>query len=387
MDFGFTTAQEAMLKASSAFAKAELPAIASEMEAQDTPPTQALVSKFAEQGFLGINIPKNLGGRGLGNVEAMIAIEQFARISSAVALPVFESCVGSVRVIEHHGSDALRSRIVPAVCAGEMQLAIAMSEADAGSALTDLATQGRRQGGSFVINGSKMWCSGAGHADGYVVYCRMSDAPGAQGIGAVYVDRDTVGFTIGQRESLMGLRGIPCAALHFENAVVPVENILVEPGGFKQLMGAFGLQRCGNAAITLAQASGALDDVVEYVKERSQFDRPLADFQAVQLKLAEMSMKVEASRLLCHRAAANSVGAFPTAMDSSLAKCLANESAIEVAGDAVKLMGAYGYSQRYPMERRLRDAWGWALAGGSVDIQKINIASAMVGRRFDQRKT
>ncbi len=368
------------------FATTQLPAVAAQLEAQDMPLSHALVTKFAEEGFLGINIPTKYGGRGLGNVEAMIAIEEFAKISSAVALPVFESCVGAVRAIEHHGSEALRNRVVPGVCAGEILVAIAMSETDAGSALTDLSTRGRQKGDRIVINGRKRWCSGAGHADGYVVYCRLSDDLGAKGIGAVYVDKDAPGLTVGPRGSFMGLRGIPHAELIFEDVALPLENVIVPAGGFNLLMGAFGLQRCGNAAITLAQASGALEDVVQYVQERRQFDRPLVEFQAVQLKLADMTMKVEASRQLCHRAAANAPNGFPSVMDSSLAKCFSNESAVEVVGSAMQLMGAYGYSTSFPMERRLRDAWGWSLAGGSVDIQKINIASALVGRRFDQRK-
>jgi butyryl-CoA dehydrogenase len=136
----------------------------------------------------------------------------------------------------------------------------------------------------------------------------------------------------------------------------------------------------------LAQASGALEDVIGYVQERQQFGKPLVDFQAVQLRLAEMQMKVEAARLLIWRAAVNAQNGLPDVLDSSVAKCFANEIAREVCGHAVQLMGGYGYSREYPMERRLRDAWGWGIAGGAIDIQKTNIAAAMVGRRFDQRR-
>jgi butyryl-CoA dehydrogenase len=165
-----------------------------------------------------------------------------------------------------------------------------------------------------------------------------------------------------------------------------VENVVVPAGGFKQLMEAFDLERCGNATMALAQASGALEDVVAYVQGREQFGRPLIEFQAVQIKLAEMQMRVDGARLLIQRAACNAERGLPSIIESSMAKCFANEIAREVCGNAVQLMGAYGYSREYPMERRLRDAWGWGIAGGAVDIQKVNIASAMVGRRFDQRR-
>jgi butyryl-CoA dehydrogenase len=138
--------------------------------------------------------------------------------------------------------------------------------------------------------------------------------------------------------------------------------------------------------MALGQASGALEDVVDYVQEREQFGKPIVEFQAVQLKLAEMRMQVDAARLMIYRAACNAQDGLPGILDSSVAKCFANEIARTVTGNAVQLMGGYGYSKEYPAERRMRDAWGWGIAGGAIDIQKVNIAAAMVGRRFDQRK-
>ena len=386
MDFQLTEEQLALQLAARRYATERLPEIARELEETGHAPDAALVREFADLGFLGINIPTELGGLGLGNLEALLVIEEFGKISSAVAFPVFESCVGPVRAIERFATAALRNRVVPAVCRGEKVVAISMSEPAAGSALTDLTTRGERRGDQIVINGSKRWCSGGGHAGGYVVYCRLSADPGAKGIGAVYVDEGTPGMTFGKPESLMGFRGIPSSDIYFDNCAVPAENIVVPAGGFKQLMEAFDLERCGNATMALAQASGALADVVAYVQSREQFGRPLIEFQAVQIKLAEMQMRVEAARLLIHRAACNAERGLPSIIESSVAKCFANEIAREVCGNAVQLMGAYGYSREYPMERRLRDAWGWGIAGGAVDIQKVNIASAMVGRRFDQRR-
>lgn len=386
VNFKLTAEQEQLREAARNFARAELPAIAAELERDNKPPSHALVRRYAELGFLGINVSADLGGLGLGNIEALVVLEEFAKISSAVAFPIFESSVGPVRAIEHFGSDSLKRRVVPAVCAGEMVVAVSMSEPEAGSALTDLKTRGVITGDTVVLNGTKRWCSGGGHADAYVVYCRLSDDPGPRGIGAVLVEKDRPGLSFGPNEQLMGFRGVPSADLYFDDCAVPADNIIVPAGGFKQLMEAFDLERCGNATMALGQASGALEDVTAYVQERRQFGKPIVEFQAVQLKLAEMHMKCEAARLLIWRAAANAQDGLPSVLDSSTGKCFANTIAREVTGEAMQLMGAYGYSKDFPMERRLRDSWGWGIAGGAIDIQKVNIAGAMLGRRFDQRR-
>ncbi len=386
LNFKLSSDQQALQETAREFARAELPAIAAELERDNKPPSRDLVKRYADMGFLGINVAENLGGLGLGNIEALIVLEEFAKISSAVGFPIFESSVGPVRAIEHFGSDALKQRVVPAVCRGEMVVAVSMSEPDAGSALTDLKTRGVVKGDEVVINGTKRWCSGGGHADAYVVYCRLSDDPGAKGIGAVLVEKEREGLSFGPNEQLMGFRGIPSSDLNFDDCVIPTDNIIVPAGGFKKLMEAFDLERCGNATMALGQASGALEDVSEYVQERKQFGKPIAEFQAVQLKLAEMYMKVEGARLLIWRAASNAEDGLPSILESSAGKCYSNTIAREVAGDAMQLMGAYGYSKEFPMERRLRDAWGWGIAGGAIDIQKVNIAGAMLQRRFDQRR-
>ncbi|MFC7500050.1 acyl-CoA dehydrogenase family protein [Enterovirga sp. GCM10030262] len=386
MNFALSPDQEELRSAAREFARAELPAIAAELERDNKPPSHDLIRRYAEMGFLGINVSSDLGGLGLGNIEALVVLEEFAKISSAVAFPIFESSVGPVRAIEHFAPDALRKRIVPAVCAGDMIVAVSMSEPDAGSALTDLKTRGVIRGDKVILNGTKRWCSGGGHADAYVVYCRLSDDPGAKAIGAVLVEKDAPGLSFGPNEQLMGFRGIPSSDLNFDDCEVPAGNIIVPAGGFRQLMEAFDLERCGNATMALGQASGALEDVSQYVQERKQFGKAIAEFQAVQLKLAEMHMKCEAARLLIWRAAANAEDGLPSVLNSSTGKCFANTIAREVTGDAMQLMGAYGYSKEFPMERRLRDSWGWGIAGGAIDIQKVNIAGAMLGRRFDQRR-
>ena len=387
VDFRLTDDQRSLQEAAHRYAQGELSDLAAELERESKPVPRKWLDRYAEMGFLGINVAERYGGLGLGNLEALLVVEEFAKVSSAVAFPVFESCVGPVRAIEHFAEESLKERVIPRVCRGELVVAIGMSEPDAGSALTDLKTSARIEGDRLILNGSKRWCSGGGHAGGYVIYCRLSDEPGARGIGAVYVEKDTPGFAFGPQEELMGFRGVPSSDLYFDSVELPLDAIIVPAGGFKQLMEAFDLERCGNATMALGQASGALEDVLAYVQERMQFGRPIIEFQAVQLKLAEMKLRVEAARLLIHRAAQNAEDGLPSILDSSLAKCFANEIAREVTGAAVQLMGGYGYSKEYPMERRLRDSWGWGIAGGAIDIQKVNIAAAMVGQRFNQRRS
>jgi len=386
MDFRLTEDQRALQESARRFAQNELPKLALEIEETSHPVPHEWLKRYAEMGFLGINADPDLGGLGLSHLDALLVMEEFAKVSVGVAFPVFECCAGPVRIVERLGHPSLRERVVPKVVAGEMLVAISMSEPDAGTALTDLRTRARIEGDSIVIDGAKRWCSGAGHSEGYVVFCRFDGTLGAKGIGAVFVDKDTPGLTFGPQEQLMGFRGVPSADMNFENVRVPREHLLVGPGGFSSLMGLFNIERLGNATMALGVAAGALEHVTAYVQERKQFGKPIVDFQAVQIRLAEMAIKVEASRLLIHRAAANAEQGLPDAREASIAKCYANEITREVTAAALQLMGGYGYAKEYGMERRLRDSFGWGIAGGAIDIQKVNIAAELVGRRFDQRK-
>ena len=175
------------------------------------------------------------------------------------------------------GQPALARRVVPQVVAGKMLVAISMSEPDAGTALTDLRTTARLDGDHIVIDGAKRWCSGAGHSEGYVVFCRFDGVQGAKGVGAVFVDRDAPGLTFGQQEELMGFRGVPSADMNFDGVRVPRDQLLVGPGGFASLMGLFNIERLGNATMALGVAAGALEQVTTYVQERKQFGKPIFD--------------------------------------------------------------------------------------------------------------
>ena len=386
MNFSLNPEQQMLQNTTRRFAQTKLPSHAKEIEEKDTPPSKGLRKQFAEMGFMGVNLPARYGGAGLGHLEAVLILEELAKISIAVAFPVFEASFGPALAIAHFAPEQLRQRILPKVCSGDMVIAVSMSEPHAGTALTDLTTRGRVDGDKIILNGNKRWCSGGGHADAYVVYCRLSDSLGANGIGAVLVEKGLDGFTFGVAESHMGWRGIASADMFFDNVEIPTENLIVPAGGFKQLMEAFDLERCGNTTMSLACGQSAFDYVLNYVQEREQFGKPIIEFQAVQLQIAQMKMKLDAARLLLYRAVSNAEQSLPTIADSSIAKCFANEIAREVTSAAVQLMGGYGYSKSYPMEQKMRDAWGWGIAGGSIDIQKINIAATLAGKRFNQRQ-
>lgn len=385
MDFTLTEEQRALQDSVSQFAQRELPEIAREIEENDEPPSLELRKRFGELGYLGVNLPTQYGGGGMTHFDAVLVLEELAKVSIAVAFPIFESCFGPTLAIAHFGNEAMKQRILPKVCSGETVVAVAMSEPDAGSALTDLKTQLSRTDGRLLLNGNKRWSSGAGHSEAYVVYSRMDDSPGAKSIGAVVVEKGAAGFSFGKRDHHMGFRGVYSADMYFDNVEVREEDILVPAGGFSKLMDAFDLERCGNTTMSLATAQSAFDYALNYVQEREQFGKALVDFQGVQIQIAEMKMKLEAARLLLYRAVINAESGLPSIAESSVAKCFANETAREVTGKCVQLMGGYGYSKEYPLEQKMRDAWGWGIAGGAIDIQKVNITAALVGRRFNQR--
>jgi alkylation response protein AidB-like acyl-CoA dehydrogenase len=385
MDFQLTEDQRDLQETARKFARAELMELSREMEAKAMPLPDAMRRRYGEMGFLGVNLPTEYGGLGMGHLEALLVLEQFAMISPAVAWPIFESLTGPVRTVQHFASETLKQRIIPDVIKGEKIVAVSMSEPNAGTALTDLTTRGTIKGDEISISGQKRWCSGGGHSDIYIVYCRLEDTPGAKGIGAVLVEKDRKGISFGRPEELMGFRGIPSADIFLDDVRVPIDNIIVPAGGFGKLMSAFSLERCGNATMGLGIAAAALEEATEYAQERKQFGKPIVEFQAIQMKLADMAMKVEASRLLIYRAAVSANQGLPSVFESSVAKCFSNEMVRDVAANGLQIMGGYGYSKEYRMEQRVRDSFAWGIAGGTTDVQKSNITAALIGRRFNQR--
>ncbi len=385
MDFKLTDEQVEIREVARKFAQTELVAVAEYCEETNKSVPDDIRLQMGDLGFLGLNMPVEYGGSDTGKVEALIVVEELAKVSPAVAFPVFEATCGPAQTVLYHGPEWLKKKVLPKVCSGEMMIAVSMSEAEAGTAMTDLTTRAVITGDKIVINGAKRWCSGAGHSQGYVLYCRLADKRGSAGVGAVYIEKDMPGVSFGKPEQFMGVRGFHNAEIYLDQVEVPVENIIVPPGKFGELMQSFNMERLGNSTCALGVAAGALDCALEYVQERQQFGKPLIDFQAVQLRLAEMKVDVEASRLLTHRAAQNAAEGLPSLMDTSVAKCFANEMVRRVVANGIQVMGACGYSKAYPMEQKVRDSWVWGIGGGHIDLQKTNIAAEMVGRRFPQR--
>jgi alkylation response protein AidB-like acyl-CoA dehydrogenase len=341
--------------------------------------------RLAELGFLGIGLPERYGGSGGELLDALVVVEELAKRNPIAAFQVFEANTGPARVIELFGTEEQRSRLLPPIIAGAATLAVAISEPDAGSAATDLTTTARRDGDHYVLEGMKRWCSGGGHAEQYLVYARLTDEPGARGIGALVVGRDAPGLTFGPQERLLGFHGIPSADMFLDEVRVPVEDLIVPAGGFKQLFSAFSIERLGNATMSLAIGQASLERTATYVQERHQFGKPIIEFQTVQTGLADMVIQVEAARLLIRRAAARAGRGTPDPLEASIAKCFANEMAKKVSDLAIQLHGGYGYHPEYHVERYHRDAHGWALGGGTPTIQRTRIVSQYLGRAFDQR--
>jgi butyryl-CoA dehydrogenase len=383
--FTLTPEQEALRSVAREIAKDIYAPKAEEWDLNRTLLPEAEIKRLADLGFLGICLPEEYGGSNAPLMDALIVIEELAKECRPAAFQVFEANVGPVRVLEFYGTDEQRKSIIPRVVTGETSVAIGISEPDAGSAATDMRTSARLEGDEYVINGTKRWISGGGHAGSYLVYCRLNDAAGAKAIGAVLVQADSPGLSFGAQERLMGFRGIASADLIFEDVRVPVTNLVIPAGGFKDLFGVFAIERMGNATMSLALGQAALDRTVAYTRERVQFGRAINEFQNVQLNVADMAMQVEATRLLIMRAAASAGKGLPDTYEVSVAKCFANEMAKRVTDLAMQLHGGNGYTEEYGIERMHRDAHGWAIAGGTPAMQRIRIAAEIYGQTFNQR--
>jgi butyryl-CoA dehydrogenase len=385
MDFDLNEEQRMLVDMLSTMGKREnFKKLAVEIDRTGEFPTH-LMPKYAQLGLLGMTLSPEYGGGGQPGINAVLAIEELAKFSPVIAMPVFESNIGPVRVIDTFGTQEQKSAIIPGVCKGELSVSVCMTEPEAGSDLTSLATKLVEDGDGYSLNGRKTFISGGGEASHYLVYCRFGDVPGYKGIGGVIVEKGAPGFTFGKQEQFMGVRGMPSCDLIFENVRVPKENVVLGVGQFRDLMATFDLERCGNAAMCLGVAGGALEEAKAYATERKAFGRPICEFQDIQFMLVNMAMKLDAARLLVHRAATGAGRGFPSMYESAMAKCFANEMAVEVTNAAMQVFGGYGYSKEFPVERMHRDALAWRVAGGTVQMLRITMASILLGRRFNQR--
>jgi hypothetical protein len=338
------------------------------------------VKDLAEAGFMGMTVPAAHGGGERPLLDVVLVIEEIARACGITGRIVVEGNLGTVGALVAYGTEAQKRRYFSWVLEGEKP-AIAISEPAAGSAATDMTTRAEETPAGYRLTGHKCWITGAGTSRLYLVYARFANRPGADGIGGVFVERDTPGFRIGRREFMMGLRGIPEGELHFEGCVVPRENLLVGPGdGFKKLMRAYNGQRLGAATVALGLAQGAYERALAYSIERRQFGRPIADFQGIRWKLADMAMKLDAARLLIHRAAARADRGFPDALEAAKAKTFTAETAQAVTNEALQIHGAAGYGRSLPLERMARDARMFAIGGGTLEMMRNLIADGLLPR-------
>jgi alkylation response protein AidB-like acyl-CoA dehydrogenase len=319
-------------------------------------------------------------------LDVVVAIEEVARACGITGRIVVEGSLGVVGALKAYGTEGQKRRYFPWVLDGDKP-AIAISEPAAGSAATDLETRAEAAAGGYRLTGHKCWITGAGTSRLYLVFARFGGRPGAEGIGGLLVERDTPGFRIGRRELMMGLRGIPEGELHFEGCLVPRENLLVAPGdGFKRLMRAYNGQRLGAASVALGLAQGAYELALRHAAERRQFGRPIAEFQGIRWKLADMAITLDAARLLIHRAAARAGRGFPDALEAAKAKTFAAEMAQEVTSQALQIHGAAGYGRSLPLERMARDARMFTIGGGTVEMMRNLIADHILPSRMDWRR-
>ena len=386
MDFSFTREQTMLIESLRDMARREkFNELAAEIDTTNRFPHH-LTPKFAEMGLLGMTLSPEYGGEGEESLTAVLAIEELAKCSPMIAAPVFESNVGPVRVIDMFGTEEQKKKIIPGVCEGKFSVSVCMTEPEAGSDLTSLATMVEDKGDYYLLNGRKCFISGGGEASHYLVYTRFGDNKGYKGIGAVILEKDTPGFTFGKQETYMGLHGMPSCDLYFDNVRIPKEDVVINKGEFSNLMMTFDIERCGNAAMCLGVAGGALEAAKKYALDRKAFGKPICEFQAIQFLVTDMAMKLDAARLLVYRAASCAGQGLPSIYEASMAKCFANEMVKEVTDKAMQVFGGYGYSKEFPVERMARDGRAWSVAGGTLQMLRITMASMIFGRRFDQRK-
>ncbi len=383
MNFQLSKEQKELIQQTRDFAKVEIAPYAAKWDADEHIP-RSQIQKYADQGWFGMTLPEKYGGRGMSTLDTILIIEEVARHCGVSARLIVDHNFGAVGTILNFGTEEQRARVLPEVCRGEKLMSIGMTEAQAGSALTDLTTSAREDG-DYFLNGEKRWITGAGEREYTLVYARFNDVPGPAGIGAILVEEGMPGFIYGPRIPSLGVRGVREGILKFENARVPQENLVVPPGSaFGNLMSAYNGQRVGASAVALGLAQGAFDYALSYADNRQQFGRRITDFQNSQFKLADMAIELDAARLLIYCAAANAKATITDRYESSVAKVFVSEMAVRVTSAAIQLLGAEGYGRHHPVERMFRDARAFTLAGGSAEIQRLGVATRILGRSLPQ---
>ena len=335
---------------------------------------------MAEQGLLGITIPEEKGGLGGSLMDAVIAIEEIAAACPRSADVVQAGNFGAIRTFAQFATPQQQAEYLAPLLTGEGLIAVAMTEPDAGSAVTELTTMAVPDGDGFRVTGQKIFTTHGLHATVFLVYVRYG--PGTGNIGSVLIERGQEGFSFGK--PVRFLSGEEWNPLFFDNVYVPKEKILLGPGGFKQQIAGFNVERIGNTARSLALGRYAYAQAVEHAKTRKQFGRHLCEFQGLQWKFAEMKIKLDAAQLLLYRAATNADAGFPSAEETAIAKIACNRAGFDCASEAMQVMGGAGFGEDSLIEYCLRRTRGWMIAGGTIEILLNRIAENVFDRRFAQ---
>jgi butyryl-CoA dehydrogenase len=334
------------------------------------------IKRMSELGLMGVPIPEEWGGAGCDFLSYILTIEEISRAcaSTGVILAVHTS-VGTMPVLLF-GTEEQKKKYVPRMASGEIIGAFALTEPGAGSDASSLSTSARLEGDHYIVNGSKIFITNGGIAGVYITFVRTEPGTkGYRGITCLLVDKDTPGFFIGKTEEKMGLNASSTTELIFDSARVPRENVLgVEGDGFKVAMALLDGGRVGIGAQGLGIAQGAFDVALEYARQRVQFGRPIIEQQAVGFMLADMATRIDAARALVYRAARLKDMGLPLSKEASMAKMYATDTAVWVAGNAVQILGGYGYCKEYPVERMMRDAKVTQIYEGTNQIQRLVIA-------------
>lgn len=376
------------------FAAAEIAPHAAETDRTEAYPW-ALVHKMRDFGLFGMTIPTAHGGQGGSYLQAVVAIEEIARACASCGRIVVESNMGAISAIMEYGSPDQKKLAAGLVLDGDKP-AICITEPEAGSAATEMTTRADRRGDRYILNGTKHWITGGGVSRLHLIFARVFDESGApQGIGGfIAVRGEAQGLEIGRRQYAMGVRGIPETELHCRDLEVPDSHVLVPPGGlargFGRLIDAYNSQRVGAGTVALGIAAAANAGALEYARTREQFGRPICEFQGLQWMLVDMDMEIEAARTMLWKAAAGampgSAQPFPDPVEAARAKIMATEMAQRVTGNALQIHGSKGYGRDCAMERHVRDARMFTIAGGTAQILRNLIAGRLLNRRFSQRR-
>jgi len=375
MDFNLTEDQEMMRESGIEFAQKRLFPIAEELDEKgETPPE--LLQEIGELGYFGLMAPEEFGGLGIDTLSYALVIEEIAKACAgiSIAISVHNSLV--IKAIEKYGTETQKQEYLPKLAAGEIIGAYSLSEPNAGTDAGSLSCRAIADGDNYIFNGTKSWVSTAGHAGIFIVFVLTDPEKGPKGISAIIVDKDTDGMSIGANEKKMGMKCSDTRELSFMDAKVPKANLLgKENEGFKIALSLLDNGRIGIAAQSLGIAQSAFDEAIKYSKERKQFGKPLAAFQAIQFKLADMATKIDAARLMVYRAAVlKDLEERKYSRQISMAKLYASEVANFVANEAVQIHGGYGYVKEYPVERYFRDARVTEIYEGTSEAQRMVIS-------------